>query len=107
MQKYEARKIQEDERLQRRQELSLGVVESGSTEVMEDSLIDCIEEVVEHEENEVDEFGCSDIGEGESFSRNMTDIEKVALAAVRYNIGDRPAAAIATATCKSYGIVTE
>lgn len=38
--------------------------------------------------------------------RNMINVEKVALAAVRYNVGDRPTAAISTAALECNNIVT-
>ena len=43
----------------------------------------------------------------EKSNRNMINVEKVALAAIRYNVGDRPAAAIATATLECVNIVTK
>ena len=50
----------------------------------------------------------SQIGESSDKSRrNMINVEKVALAAIRYNIGDRPTAAIATAALECVNIVSK
>ena len=47
------------------------------------------------------------VTEPQKTSRNMTPIPELALASIRHGVEDRPAAAIATATLRDYGIITE
>jgi hypothetical protein len=63
---------------------------------------------VESSTDDIMEFIEPQIAEpNEKSERNMTNVEKVALAAIRYNIGDRPTAAIATATLECVNIVSK